>query len=265
MIILGFETSTPAGSVAIVEDRHLLGERRWKTGKGHAERLIQEVDHLLKELSIPIKAVDGYAVTVGPGSFTGLRVSLATVKGLAMAMERPVVPVSTLEALARNVPASLHPAHPPAAAGLQVGQVCPLLDAGREEVYAALFRRDGKDDWTRLLPDQIISAGDLLKQLSRPTLFIGEGAARYETAIRRAMGKDSVFAAPEMMEPSAATVAGIGLSRLLRGETAQAKEVVPVYLRRPDAQVKLEKAQREKMKHEKKKGLAKMMSGGWRT
>src|SRR4030095_4843759 len=114
MMVLGIETSTALGSVAIMEDQELRGERRWETEKGHAERLMLEVDRLLEDVSIPIEALDGYAVTIGPGSFTGLRVSLATVKGLAMATQRPVIPISTLEALVRNVSDSFHP-------------VCPLL------------------------------------------------------------------------------------------------------------------------------------------
>ena len=242
MMVLGIETSTLLGSVAIVEDQELRGERRWKTEKGHAERLMEELDHLLEELSVPMKALDGYAVTIGPGSFTGLRVSLATVKGLAMVTQRPVAPVSTLEALARNVSNPLHPAClPPACRSGWVRQVCPLLDAKREEVYAALFRQDEKGQWLRLLPDQVTTPGDLLKQLSGPTIFVGEGAMRHQALIQQRMGEKAVFAPAEMQWPSAAVVAQIGLLRCLRGETAQANEITPIYLRRPDAEVKLEK------------------------
>lgn len=242
MMVLGIETSTALGSVAIVEGQELRAERRWKTEKGHAERLMQELDHLLEELSIPMEAVDGYAVTIGPGSFTGLRISLATVKGLAMVTRRPVIPVSTLEALVRNVSDILHPSgRPDASRPGWVGQVCPLLDARREEVYAALFRRDEEDGWTRLLPDQVISTGDLLKQLSEPTVFVGEGAVQYQALIQQTMGKKAIFAPADTTSPSAAIVARMGLARLLRGETAQAKEVKPAYLRRPEAEVKLEK------------------------
>jgi len=228
MMVLGIETSTALGSVAIVEDQELRGERRWKTEKGHAERLIEELDRLLEELSISMKALDGFAVTIGPGSFSGLRVGLATVKGLAMATQRPVIPVSTLEVLARNVSSPLHP-------------VCPLLDAQREEAYAALFRRDETGQWIRLLPDQVIAPGDLLKQLSGLTIFVGEGAVRYQALIQQRMGEKASFAPAETQWPSAAIVAQMGLSRFLRGETAQAKEIAPIYLRRPDAEIKLEK------------------------
>jgi len=228
MMCLGIETSTVMGSVAIVEDQGLRGERRWKAEKGHAERLMEEIDRLLKELSISIQALDSFAVTIGPGSFTGLRVGLASVKGLAMATQRPVIPVSTLEALARNVPSPLHP-------------VCPLLDAKREEVYAALFRQDEKGQWIRLLPDQVIAPGDLLKQLSGPTIFVGEGAVRYQALIQQRMREKASFAPAKTQWPSAAIVAQIGLSRFLRGETAQTKEVTPIYLRRPDAEINLKK------------------------
>ena len=91
------------------------------------------------------------------------------------------------------------------------------------------------------MPDQVISTGDLLKQLSEPTVFVGEGAVRYQTLIQQAMGEKAIFAPANTTSPSAAIVARIGLARLLRGETAQAKEVTPAYLRRPEAEVKLEK------------------------
>lgn len=216
------------GSVAIVEDQELRGERRWNTEKGHAERLMEEIDRLLEELSIPIRALDGFAVTIGPGSFTGLRVGLATVKGLAFVTQRPVIPVSTLEALARNLSSPLHP-------------VCPLLDAKREEVYAALFRQDEKGQWIRLMPDQVIAPGDLLKQLSGPTIFVGEGAVRYQALIQQRIGEKARFSPAETQWPSAVIVAQIGLSSLLRGEVAQAKEIRPLYLRRPDAEINLKK------------------------
>lgn len=228
MMVLGIETSTAMGSVALVDERGLRGERCWETREGHAERLMGEIDCLLQKHSITIQALDGFAVTIGPGSFTGLRVSLATVKGLAMVSQHPVVPVSTLEALARNVSSSAYP-------------VCPLLDARREEVFAALFRQDEKGQWIRLLPDQVIAPCDLLQQLSGPITFVGEGAVRYQALIQKGMGEKACFAPADMQWPSAAVVAHLGLARLLQGETVQAKEIRPLYLRRPDAEINLEK------------------------
>src|SRR5205814_8191096 len=94
--------------------------------------------------------------------------------------------------------------------------------------------------WTRLLPDHVISTGDLLKQLSEPTVFVGEGAVKYQVLIQQAMGEKAIFAPADTISPSAAIVARMGLARLLRGETSRAKEVTPAYLRRPEAEVKLE-------------------------
>jgi tRNA threonylcarbamoyladenosine biosynthesis protein TsaB len=228
MMVLGIETSTAMGSAALVDEQGIRGKRCWETKGGHAERLMEEIDCLLQKHSITIQALDGFAVTIGPGSFTGLRVGLATVKGLAMVGLHPVIPVSTLEALARNISGPSHP-------------VCPLLDARREEVFAALFRQDENGQWLRLWPDRVMTPAGLLEGLSGPTTFVGEGAVRYQGLIEQRLGKKAKFASAEHQWPSATVVAKIGLSRLLRGETAQAKEIRPLYLRRPDAEINLEK------------------------
>ena len=228
MMVLGIETSTSMGSVALVDEQGLRAERRWEKREGHAERLMGEIDCLLQKHSVMIQALDGFAVTIGPGSFTGLRVGLATVKGLAIVSKQPVIALSSLEVLARNV------------FGFSC-LVCPLLDARREEVFAALFRQDEKGEGIRLFPDQVIAPSDLFQQLSEPTIFVGEGAVQYRALIQQGMGKKASFAPAEMQWPSASMVAKIGLSHLLRGETVQAKEIRPLYLRRPDAEINLEK------------------------
>ena len=127
MRVLGIDTSSLLGGVAILDNETLLAESRLNVAVAHSERLMGEMDRMLRHSDLTVKDIDVFAVAVGPGSFTGLRVGLSTVKGLVYATGRPMVAVPTLEALAWNVPFCRY-------------QVCPLLDARKGEVYAGLFK-----------------------------------------------------------------------------------------------------------------------------
>src|SRR5512142_2379760 len=130
MYVLGIETSTKTGSVAVVSDKAVIAQYSLNIEITHSERLMSTVDRVLKDTGIALSQLDGFAVATGPGSFTGLRIGVSTVKGLAFATGKPVAAVPTLFALAWNVP---HAAWP----------VCPLLDARKKEVYAAVYALDG--------------------------------------------------------------------------------------------------------------------------
>ncbi|HSR10897.1 MAG TPA: tRNA (adenosine(37)-N6)-threonylcarbamoyltransferase complex dimerization subunit type 1 TsaB, partial [Thermodesulfobacteriota bacterium] len=136
MIVLALETATLAGSVALVDagdgetGRRIIGENTLSNPETHSARLMPGIDRLLKEASLTIRDIGGIAVSIGPGSFTGLRIGVATAKGLAYALGIPVAGVPTLDALAATRPFSPDP-------------VCPVLDARKKEVYAALFRCNG--------------------------------------------------------------------------------------------------------------------------
>src|SRR5713226_2055195 len=127
MKLLGVESATLSGGVALLDGDRLLGEITLNIAITHSERLLSAVDRLLADCGLAPSDLEGLAVSVGPGSFTGLRVGLATVKGLAMALGLPVAPVPTLDALACNLP-------------FADATVCPLLDARKGEVYCSLYR-----------------------------------------------------------------------------------------------------------------------------
>ena len=126
MKILGIETSMYAGSIAVSEDEKVLGEYYFNTGPSHSEKLMPSIQWLLKELSIDKTGLEAVAVSLGPGSFTSLRIGLASAKGLSYALGIPIIGISTLELMANNVPFAPF-------------RICPLIDARRGEVFAAFF------------------------------------------------------------------------------------------------------------------------------
>ena len=166
MLILAFESSAKAASVALCRDGHLISQYSQCSGLTHSRTLLPMAEDMLKNAELKLQDVDLIAVAHGPGSFTGIRIGVSTVKGLAWAADKPCVGVSTLEAMAWH--------------GLAAGGVvCPVMDARRSQVYNALFAiRDGRPE--RLCPDRPIALSELaedLKKLSAPVFLVGDGAS----------------------------------------------------------------------------------------
>lgn len=160
--ILAFESSAKAASVAVGESGRLLGQAFQNCGLTHSRTLLPMAEGLLRNMDLALADMDAFAVAIGPGSFTGLRIGIAAVKGLAWSLERPCYGVSTLEAMARLIP--------------EDGLICPVMDARRGQVYNALFQRTS-DELTRLTPDRAVSLEDLAGALSdRQVLLVGDGA-----------------------------------------------------------------------------------------
>jgi len=218
--ILAMDTVGPSLSVALTRDGRLVYQCTQQTGRTHSERLMPLVDAALGAASLSPKQVDLFAVTRGPGSFTGVRIGVATAKALAHATDRPCVGVNALEALAR-------------AASLFPGIVCPLQDARAGQVYCAAFR--GKE---RILPDAALPLSDFLALLPAgvPCCFVGDGAAAHATALPA-----GVLVPPEHMALDAVQVAAIALERI--GEAGDWRALLPFYLRAPQAE--RERAARE--------------------
>lgn len=232
MFILGIETSTKTGSVAVLSERGIAAQYSLNIEITHSERLMSTVDRVLKDTGIGIADMDGFAVAIGPGSFTGLRIALATVKGLALATTKPVAAVPTLQALAWNLPYAAYP-------------VCPLLDARKNEVYAGLYRFEGND----LLPitaEAAVSIKALAELISGKTVFTGEAAHMYRSEIEKQFGESALFAPLSAVLPSAASVAEIGLGMIKRGMYADPDTIKPLYIRRPEAEVAWEKRYRSR-------------------
>ena len=227
MIVLGIETATDFCGIAVADDQGCRCEYRVRTHFAHTEHLLGLVDRALTDLEMTIDDLDGASLSIGPGLFTGLRIGVATVKGLLTDSSKRVVPVSTLEALAWNVPQAPFP-------------ICPMLDAKKQEVYAGLFEYGDSGELKRLMNDHVVSPEGLLSNLSGPVLFLGAGALRYKDLILRQYGSSSRFALPWQHDPTPTVIAQLGHRGLSRGEGIEAHALVPTYLRRLDAEVNLE-------------------------
>ena len=229
MKILAIDTSTMLGGIAIMDESLLIAESRLNVKSTHSERLMTEIEHCLKQSGVKISDIDVFAVATGPGSFTGLRIGLSTIKGFSYATGKPIVSVPTLEALAWNFPYSRYP-------------VCTMLDARKKEVYAALFKWEG-ENLIRLINETSAKPEEFVRDALRVThddkfIFAGEGAVLYRDKIIEAVGEKAIFASPEKTVPSPANVAVLGLKKAKAGEFSEPVSLIPMYIRKSEAEVK---------------------------
>jgi tRNA threonylcarbamoyladenosine biosynthesis protein TsaB len=223
VLILALDTTTRAGSAAVVRDGAVLREESGDAALTHGQRLPRDLMRLLDRAGVGLADVDVFAVAAGPGSFTGIRVGIATVQGLAMAGERRVVPVSTLEALAW--------------AG-QNGRdrIAAWMDAQRGEVFAALYGADGESlivDPSSEPPGRTLDRW--APHLTGRERFIGDGAVRYRDAIAGACPATTAAIIVEPVPPLAGVIGAIAAHRPARAVLPHA--VVPIYIRRSDAEL----------------------------
>lgn len=213
------------GSAAILdEEEGLISEIRVNIKVAHAERLMPSIEHLLKASRISIKDIDAFAVSIGPGSFTGLRIGLSTAKGLCYAAGKPIIPVPTLDAFARALPFCSH-------------LLCPMLDARKNEVYTGLYKwEDG--ECRKIIPETAINPQEFLKDIKKPTVFMGRGARIYKKLIEDALSAKAIFAPPSRMFPTASTVAEIAIEKLKEGVTTDIISLIPFYIRKSEAELK---------------------------
>lgn len=226
MNIIGIETTTERLSAALITTDRRTFERREDTRSAHCELLAKFISELTGEAGVALDAVDGIAVSVGPGSFTGLRIGIATAMGLAYGLGVKTCGVGTLEALAWNT-------------GQREGLVCPLIDAKRGEAYAAVFRmgagRPGIVVEPAAVPVNKLAA--LLDGLKEPVTITGPGVEKFRPLLESAGGPTLAFVSPEAAKPSAVAVAELGMLVFEAGGGVGPVELQPVYLRRSDAEL----------------------------
>ncbi len=225
MLILAVDTTTPSGSVALLEDDALLGEANIESAATHSARLLRSVDFLLAAHGRDVKDIGAFAVAAGPGSFTGIRIGVSAVKSLAYASGKPVAPVSTLLALASKL----------AADGPRL--VCPLLDAKKEEIYAGLFEVH-KAGLTELIPQGAYIPDAFFARLParRVIAFAGSGLAVYRAKLLPYVRDKARF--PRRSSFLAAEVGRIGCGMIREGKGVGAAALEPFYLRRSQAEEK---------------------------
>ncbi|MBR2354419.1 MAG: tRNA (adenosine(37)-N6)-threonylcarbamoyltransferase complex dimerization subunit type 1 TsaB [Clostridia bacterium] len=232
MKILSLDSSATVATVALCEDEALLAEFTLNNGNTHSETLLPMVEALLATYGILVDDIDLFACTSGPGSFTGVRIGAATIKGLAFGREIPCVGVSTLEAIAENL-------------STLKGLICPVMNARRAQVYTALFRSDGIS-MERLLPDSAISIAELdalLSAYGEPVAFAGDG---YDITLPALKKTEARPVCERLRHQSAYSVAQVAL-RQYRAEKTDTDSSLSVNYLRPS------QAERTRMEQEQNK------------
>ena len=229
MRVLAVETATSWQSVALLDGEHVLARCEQDAAGSHARLLLPAIDRVLSHAGLVPAKLDGLVVSIGPGSFTGLRVGLSTVLGIRTVTQLPLVVVPTLEGMAWNLRDAALP-------------LCPVINSRRGELYWALFQWRGKDRLDRLIPEQVGAAQTLGMQLREPVVVYGEGWESERTAIKASAVSGAFFTeAAAHMRPSAVSVGLAGLVKLSRGELA-GLGISPLYIQRPEAELKYEQS-----------------------
>lgn len=229
MILLAMDTSAKAASVCLAQEDKIIGEFFINTALTHSQTLVPMTEQLCKNAGVQFGEVDAVAVNAGPGSFTGVRIGVAAAKGIAFERSLPCVAVSTLESMAYNF------------LGCDC-IVCAVMDARCSQVYNAMFRVSG-DRVERLCDDRAMSLEDLkldLQQYSERIMLVGDGAQICFKFLENSLS--NVFSAPvNHVNQTAASVACAAFQKIKQGETLTPAELMPVYLRLPQAQRELNK------------------------
>jgi tRNA threonylcarbamoyladenosine biosynthesis protein TsaB len=220
--ILTIDTSSNCSSAALSAGNSLLGECILGEDRCNSGRLLDAVANLLAAARLAPGALDAFAVSLGPGSFTGVRVGIATVKGLALATGKPALGFSSLAMLAMNLPFSS-------------AQVAPMFDARKNEVYAGLYRCGTLPE--ALQSDAVVAPEAFLAAIDVPTLFVGEGAVRYRDLIQNTLGELALFPPWHTHLPRAGAGAVLALHAALQGNFIPLSRLNPTYLRASEAEL----------------------------
>lgn len=228
MKILAIDTASFPASAAVYEDGIILGEYVIRNQRKHSQNIMVMVERLFDDLSMDISQMDAFAVTVGPGSFTGLRIGISTVRAFAQAMNKPVVGISTLEALAYNLAGS--------------GDIIiSMLDARRDEVFAAAYSFQGMEI-NEILAPCVMTVQEITGLFSDGTVICtGDGALKHADEIK---SKGIIVAPAHLAEVRAASLAVLAADKAQRGMAVSHNEIQPVYLRKSQAEREYEKKER---------------------
>ena len=236
MRVLALDSSGIVASVAVVEDDTLVAEYTVNYKKTHSQTLLPMLDEIVKMTELDLKTIDAIAVAKGPGSFTGLRIGSATAKGLGLALDKPLVGIPTVEALAYN----LYDVN---------GLICPIMDARRNQVYTGVYcYTDHRLDTVWEQDTMSIEAlAEGLNCLDHEVIFLGDGDAVYREKLHEILTIPFSFAPAHVNRQRAAAVAALAEVYYKEGKIQTAEEHEPEYLRK--SQAERERAERESVKH----------------
>lgn len=224
MKILAVDTASKSSSAAVISKDRVLAESVLSTGETHSQTLMGVIGGVLQHSGLLLNDIDAYAVTTGPGSFTGLRIGISIVKGLASAGNKLIAGVSALDALALQVSFSNL-------------LLCPMLDARRNEVYFARYRCDPNGGMKKETEDSVGPPEKAISAITEPCLFIGDGSMVYHDLIAEKMGDLASFAPLFTNTVRASAVGHLGSIKIKNNDTYNAKTLEPVYLRKSDAEI----------------------------
>jgi tRNA threonylcarbamoyladenosine biosynthesis protein TsaB len=225
MKVLGIDTSTTCGSIGLIHDESVISEYLLNLAVTHSERLLDAIDLVLRKAHLALGDLDGFAISLGPGSFTGVRIGVSTVKGLAYAVQKPVVGVSTLEVLASQVSPTPY-------------LICPIIDARKGEVYSAFYRYEELTHLKRLSEYQAIKPEVVFGMVKEPTIFLGDGVKTYGEDLRNSLRSFALFSPAALQIPHGSVVAKLGLELLQKGELLNLATFAPLYVRPSEAEIK---------------------------
>ncbi len=228
-LILSMDTATPCSAVALTsgtrKDGRVIATLSLTGNVTHSRRLFTAIDYLMKEATVDWSSIAGIGVSLGPGSFTGLRIGMATAKGLAAASGKALLGVSTLDSLAAKC--------------VTPYLICSVLDARKKEVYAAFYRCNGNGLTERVGDMTVMAPEKLAAAISEQVIMIGDGAMVYRDLFKKLLGEKVIFAPSQLHEPSASSLGLLAGEMLDLGEQLDVADAVPVYIRSSDAELNL--------------------------
>lgn len=234
MIVLSMDSSSLVTTVALLKDEHLLGEFTLNFKREHSVILMEKIEMLLNDCNIDISEVDGFAVSKGPGSFTGLRIGMATVKGLSMGSNKPYLSISSLDALAYSL--------------INFdGIICPIMDALRDSVFTCMYKSSNGElskiiDYSALSLDELVK---ILQEKDKSVIFTGDGVYKYKEYLLEKL-PNAKFAPNHLSVVKASALGELGMELLRQGQCDDINSS-PLYLKKPQAERELE--QRMKMQN----------------
>ena len=230
MKILAVDTSSETASVAIMDNEKLMGEYSINHKKTHSQKLMPMIINIMENLDLKPEDIDVYAASSGPGSFTGLRIGVATIKAMAYSFKKPVVSVPTLDAFVYNVPTA-------------DALICPMMDARNRQVYTAVYRFDGIfpsriTDYLAVPVEDLIT---VLNDMNEKVVFLGDGAFIHKDILSEKRAGKALFVHSCAALQRASSVARLALEKVKRGEVEDSFKLTPFYLRKSQAEQQLEK------------------------